>query len=317
MRQVVGPDSAEPLPIGIVPILWNNVDLPDLAADVPFNKLLPEFARLGFDGCQYGSGFPTGARLRQALTREGIRLAEVYAAIPCDADGPTAQARDVGQENLRLLLSGGGEVLVAALQLTPDRLVHSGRARGPSVPRMSRDGLARLGELLDDLGAQAAAHGVRLCFHQHTGTYIETPDELAALMSVTHASFVGVCLDTGHYIVGGGEPTEAIHTWSGRIHHVHLKDVAAQALERLRDGRITDFREALRERIFTELGNGILPLDRVLRSLKGVGYQGWLMLEQDTTWGSPSESAAISRRALDLALGTLGDDNETQTPSGP
>jgi inosose dehydratase len=307
--------SLEDLPIGVVPILWNNVDLPELSAEVPFDELLMEFARLGFDGCQYGSGFPSGPRLRHALDAKRIRLAEVYAALPCDADGPTPQARDVGQDYLDLLLASGGEVLVAALQLTPDRVVHSGRAHARDVRRVSPDGIARLAGLLNDLGAQAANHGARLCFHQHAGTYIETPDELAILLGATNPSIVGVCLDTGHYILGGGEPAEAIAAWAGRIQHVHLKDVALPVLERLRDGRIKDFRDALRERIFTELGNGVLPLDHVLQELTRVGYQGWLMLEQDTAWGPPSESAAISRRVLERTLKTLHRDTETPTTS--
>ncbi|MHB8397712.1 MAG: TIM barrel protein [Candidatus Limnocylindrales bacterium] len=261
-----------------------------------------EIARLGFDGCQYGTGFPSGPELRHALDQHGLHLAEVYAAVPCGRDGPAHAALDIGRERLRLLQSGGGGTLVVALTLTSDRLPHSGRAQLKGVPRLTRQGLAKLGRLLDRLGRESVDGGARLCFHQHTATYIETPDELTRLLEATDPAVVGICLDTGHFRVGGGDPIEAIHRWGDRIRHVHLKDVAEEPLARLRQGVLTDFYAALRDRLFTELGNGVLDLDGTLRALLAAGYQGWLMVEQDTTWGPPSESAAISRRVLDYAL---------------
>jgi inosose dehydratase len=67
-----------------------------------------------------------------------------------------------------------------------------------------------------------------------------------------------------------------------------------------------DFREAVRARLFTELGAGRLDLIGVLTALNEHGYQGWLMVEQDSSWGPPSEAAAIGRRVLATALETIG-----------
>ena len=64
--------------------------------------------------------------------------------------------------------------------------------------------------------------------------------------------------------------------------------------------------EAVDERIFTELGAGSLDLLGVLRILDGRGYDGWLMVEQDSSWSPPSEAAAIGRRVLAQALATVG-----------
>src|SRR5439155_25030888 len=97
-------------------------------------------------------------------------------------------------------------------------------------------------------------------------------------------------------------PLTAVRRYGRRIVHVHVKDVAAEPLEALRTGRLPNFLEALRARIFTELGGGILPVAALLDSLADRDYEGWLMVEQDTTWNPPSESAAVSRRVLDFAL---------------
>ena len=69
-------------------------------------------------------------------------------------------------------------------------------------------------------------------------------------------------------------------------------------LGRLRDGDVAGFDDAIRARLFTELGAGVLDLDGVLDALVERGYDGWLMVEQDSCWGPPSESAAIGRRVL-------------------
>lgn len=51
-------------PIGTVPILWNNADLPALAPRIDADVVLDEISRLGFIGTQTGLGFPEGAMWR-------------------------------------------------------------------------------------------------------------------------------------------------------------------------------------------------------------------------------------------------------------
>jgi inosose dehydratase len=306
-------DRAAPLataPVGTVPILWNNVDVPDLAPRVDAEVVLDEIARLEFAGTQTGVGFPEGAALADELRRRGLRLAEVYAALPCSTGGPSAHAETIAADRLTALHAADGDVFVVALDLSPDRERMAGRAATSHAPdgipaRLTDDGWRRLGASLDRLGDDAAGLGHRLAFHPHAGTFIETPEEVDRLLSVTNPASVGLCLDVGHFIVGGGDPIEAINRYGPRIVHVHLKDVAEKPLSDLRGGRLDGFRDALRARLFAELGSGVLDLDGVLRALAGRGFSGWLMVEQDTTWRPPSESAAISRSVLDYAIRQL------------
>ena len=77
-----------------------------------------------------------------------------------------------------------------------------------------------------------------------------------------------------------------------------MKDVDPAVLADLRAGRLPDFAAAIRARLFTELGRGVLDVDGVVAALEAIGYGGWLMVEQDSTWLAPAESAAIGRAAL-------------------
>jgi len=289
-------------PIGVVPIVWNNADVAGLAPRVPALMVLDEAARLGFDGVQDGIGFPRGSALHLALTERGLRLAEVYVALPCGPDGLEPDALGLGRRRLAELDQAGGEVLVVALSFTPERQALAGRAADGQAHTLSDPAWSELASVLETLGAEARALGHPLAFHGHAGTFVETPDELDRLARATDPGLVGLCLDVGHYLVGGGDPVAAVRRFRSRVVHVHLKDVAPEPLARLRAGTIPGFVDALRARIFTELGSGILDLAGVLGALADAGYQGWLMVEQDTSWKPPSESAAIGRSVLGFAL---------------
>src|SRR5262249_37482024 len=130
----------------------------------------------------------------------------------------------------------------------------------------------------------------------------------------TDPARIGICLDVGHHLVGGGDPVATLRQLGDRVTHLHLKDVDGRALARLRDGTVPTLSEAVQqEHIFTELGAGILDLDGVLEGLDGRGYAGWLMVEQDTSWQPPSESAAIGRRVLSVSLRSVGRAGERST----
>lgn len=290
--------------LGLVPIVWNNVDLPDLAATVPAEHVLDEIARLGFEGCQFGRGFPEGAALRPLLESRALRFAERYVDLPGDEDGPLPASVDAARVALGLFVEAGGEMFVAAANGSPERDAYAGRTHeGPA--RLTEDGMHRLAEALDTLGAAARELGCRLAFHPHTATWIETPDEAEQLFSLTDPALVGVCLDVGHWICGGGDPVAALRSYGERVTHLHMKDVDPEVLRRLRSGEVPGFGAAIRERLFTEAGNGLLDVSGVLRELVARDYAGWIMVEQDSSWLPPAEASAISKRVVEFALREL------------
>jgi inosose dehydratase len=288
-------------PIGIVPIIFANDDLPELTPPIEPETLVGEIARLGFAGCQLSRALPAGAALKPALQRHGVRIAEVYAALPCTSAGPTADARAQAFERLDDVRRTDGDVLIFSYHLSEERVAWSGRANQPGVPTLTEAGRSRALELIHEVAREARARGRPLVYHPHTGTFVETPAEVEWLMQSTDADLVGLCLDVGHYLVGGGDPVDAIRRYGSRVRHVHMKDVDPGVLQRLRAGAIPGFLDALEARIFTELGNGVLDVLGVVRELARLNYTGWLMSEQDTTWRPPAESAAISRAVLGYA----------------
>ena len=295
--------SLREAPIGCVPIVWNNADDHGIAPETAAATVLDEMARIGFAGTQHGRGFPEGDAMRAEVERRGMRFAELYSALPAGPDGLADGAAELARRDLERLVAAGGEVLVVALDGGGERDAWSGRVT-VGAPQWSAAAYAALAALLADL-AETAPDGVKVAFHPHTATWIEAPDEVAALAAKLPETGAGLCLDVGHYLVGGGEPARAIRALGPLVTHVHLKDVDPSVLARLRAGELDGFGSAVRERVFTELGNGALDLHGVLSTLNAIGYSGWLMVEQDSSWLPPAEAAAVGKRVLDYALREL------------
>ncbi len=66
-----------------------------------------------------------------------------------------------------------------------------------------------------------------------------------------------------------------------RVVHVHLKDVDGGLAADVRAGR-RSLLSATKDGLFTALGKGDARIAEVMDALQGHGYDGWLVLEQDT-----------------------------------
>ena len=91
---------------------------------------------------------------------------------------------------------------------------------------------------------------------------------------------LGLCIDTGHCVVGGGDPVALARRHSGRIRHLHLKDVDGAVLARLQAGEV-DMDEAWPLGIFCEFGAGVVPLQAFLALPEIRALDVWAVIEQD------------------------------------
>ena len=143
---------------------------------------------------------------------------------------------------------------------------------------------ALLGGLVE-LDSIIAAHGVTQVLHPHVDTLIERADQLDRFLD---GCDVALCLDTGHLTIGGADPVAIADRLASRIGLVHLKDIDGVAAERLRRGEL-GLMAATQAGLFPPLGDGIVPIARVIETLIDRGYTGWYVLEQDVaiTDGEP------------------------------
>ena len=83
-------------------------------------------------------------------------------------------------------------------------------------------------------GAAAAARGLTATLHPHVGTIVESGEETERVLD---GSSIGLCLDTGHLLIGGGDPVAVAKSHPDRIAHVHLKDVRLDWARRVQAAR--------------------------------------------------------------------------------
>jgi inosose dehydratase len=284
--------------LGFAPITWNNEDLgAELGAGVPYTTVLDEVVAAGFAATELGDGFPrTASELRPALEARGLTLTSGWCGL--GLLGPDGVADLEHTRRLSSVLSEMGASLInLAHQSTPERGAWAGRADRPEAPRLTSDQWDELAERVCQAAEIAREHGLQATFHAHVGTWVETAADLEELLARAPAPLVKLCWDVGHALYGGIDPLDVVRRHSERIAYVHLKDVDGAVLDGLRRDA-GSFDDGLRRRVFTEVGHGRLDVPGLLTALGEIGYAGWLMVEQDSSWLAPAESARASRAYL-------------------
>jgi inosose dehydratase len=281
------------LTVGILP------DVPDP------ETVLDEVAGAGYAGIDLGPPgyFGHGDMLAENLRRHDLSLAGGFVKLPFSASHERSKMLD----DLDVLLDAFDSVSKGNDGLKPKPTL----ADAGSDARRSKPGRAATDRSVgfDDEGWKRFADGVEmtvaLCrersyeptFHPETGTHIEAPWEIEKVLELTS---VGLCLDTGHLLLGGGDPLRAVQDWRRRINHVHLKDARRAVVEQIVRESAPVF-EIWRRRAFCRLGEGDLDVDRLLELLKRSGYSGWLVVEQDVLpdrSGEPASDQRANRRYL-------------------
>jgi len=287
------------------PCSWGVLEFESPAPPAPAAQVLDEMAAAGYVGTELGDwGFlPTEpCTLSADVGRRGLSLAGAF--VPVALARP--EAIDAGIEHavrLARLLAGAGAadamiVLSDDNATVPGRTARAGRVRDEDGLRACEwDAFAQHASRIAT--AVREATGMRTAFHHHCAGYVETPDEIDALMSRTDPSLLGLCLDTGHLIYGGGDPLVAAATYASRIWHVHFKDCDPAVLEQARAGA-WDYHTAVRRGIFCELGRGMVAFGDVRDALRSQNYSGWIVVEQDVFpgLGTPLASARRNRDYL-------------------
>lgn len=238
------------LTVGVLP----NVPGPD--------ELLDAIAAAGYEGTELGPpGYlGRGDELRSRLDSRGLALAGAFVELRF-GDGDFSEL----EATLDVLEGFDAKPVLCD--------------KGPRDGDVDLDGVERAVEL-------ARARGFDPTFHHHMGTRVQTPAEIERLLGGTS---VGLVLDTGHLVAGGGDPVRALRDWRDRIDHLHVKDVSLGVIS-----AAASWDEAWRGGAFCELGTGDVDLETFFAELGG--YTGWLVVEQDWVPG-PEDALAEQAEA--------------------
>ena len=261
--------------LGANPIGWSNDDMRELGGDISLERCLSEARQAGFEGMELGHKFPREAGpLREVLSAHGLDLVSGWYSAEL-----LRRTQDEEMERLRphldLLKALDAKVLVFAE--TTDAVHSDVDAPLSRRPRLGAGQWRELGRHMTAMADKVLAEGIRLVFHHHMGTVVQSEDDIDALMTATGPSF-HLLLDTGHATWGGADPVALARRYRARISHVHCKDVRLDVM-RLSNEEDWSFLDAVVAGVYTVPGDGGVDFVSVLKELPG--YSGWLVVEAE------------------------------------
>jgi inosose dehydratase len=254
------------------PISWGVCEVPGWGYQMGAERVLLEAAELGITAVEAGpEGFlPTDpAEASRLLSEHGLSL--VGGFVPLVLHRPEARESELDfvERQARLFSQAGAGVLVLAAS--------SGQEGYEESPELDDGAWEELFATLAEVEEIGGKYDLSVVLHPHYGTAIERPEHVRRFLEGCET---GLCLDTGHSIVGGGDPVELAASAAGRIRHVHLKDVDRELAEQVVSGTLY-YEETVRRGLYRPLGEGDVDVRGVLEPLEAAGYEGWYVLEQD------------------------------------
>ncbi|MEO6001590.1 MAG: myo-inosose-2 dehydratase [Opitutus sp.] len=293
------PAAAGPLrdcQVGANPIIWSNDDFPELAGDLPLDTILSEMHSAGFAGSELGHAYPRSSEaLADALGRHDLKLVSGWHSTYLAA-GDVANETEKFRSHLALLKNLGATVAIVA-ECT--RCVHGDRDaplrfEAGTRPQLDADEWVRFTTGLEQLTRLAESDGLKVVYHHHMGTVIQSEAELDRLLHDVPS--VWLLLDPGHLAFAGMDPVAVARRHASRIAHVHLKSVRPAIAARAREEGWS-FCRSVTNGVFTIPGEGCVDFPALFAILGAVNYRGWLVAEaeEDPAKAPPLAKARAAR----------------------
>lgn len=290
--------------IGINPLTWTNDDLPSLGAETPLEVCLSEARQAGYSGIELGNKFPRDASvLGPILEQHDISLVSGWYSARL-LERSVEDEIEAMQDHLNLLRVLGSNVMVVA---EVSGCIHGDQSAPLSQrPRMTDNQWGEYAARMTKLADYMAGEGVKMAYHHHMGTVIETEAEVDKLMEMTGDN-VGLLLDTGHITFAGGNALSVARKHAKRIKHVHCKDIRPSILKDNLN-RDSAFLNAVLEGVYTVPGDGCIDYLPIFEILKSVNYNGWIVVEaeQDPAIANPLTYAKMGYEYLSSTLKKAG-----------
>lgn len=297
---------SEQIKVANAPCSWGvlEFDLDGKAAG--YEQVLNEIAETGYAGTELGDwGFmPTDPEeLKTEIEKRKLTLLGAFVPVALANGAAHEEGVQRALKTAKLMYDAG--YTDAFVVLADDngsveyRTKNAGRINGQGG--LTNDEMKTFAEGVEKIAkAVKKTYGMRTVFHHHAAGYIETPQEIEALLQSTNPELVGLCFDTGHYKFGGGkDPVAFLEKHWNRVWHVHFKDFAPEVAEASAANR-WDYFGAVKHGVFCELGKGSVDFKAVKDFLEAHDYNGWIVVEQDVLpgMGEPKQCAATNRSYL-------------------
>ncbi len=284
--------------LAMAPIGWTNDDMPDLGAENSFQQCVSEMALAGYTGSEVGNKYPSNPEvLKPMLDIRGIKICNQWFSSYL-ASKPFNEVEKDFRKQLMFLKAVGADVIGPSEQTRSCQgdlktSVFSGKAN------FSTDEFKDLCQGMNKLGAIAKNEGMKLAFHHHMGTGVQTMEETDRFLNDTDPDKVHLLYDSGHFAFSGENPVAALKKYISRVGHVHLKDLRNDVFAEVK-AKDLPFLDAVRAGVFTVPGDGNIDFPSIFEVLENNDYSGWMVVEaeQDPAKANPFEYATMARKYI-------------------
>jgi len=286
--------------VGAQPIIWSNDDFTELGGNIELETCLEEMKTAGYAGTELGRKFPKDpTELKRLLTKYDLELISGWHSTYLLAKNYQDERKKF-RSHLTFLKEM--ECSVAIVAECTHRVYHNRSA--PLDYRttgifLKEAQFKKLAEGLEEFSKMAANEGMKLVYHHHMGTVIQTLEEIESLLD--RVPNIYLLADTGHLAFAGVEPLDVFERNIQRIAHVHLKNIRNQVGKTSTKNK-SSFEQAVKAGVFTVPGadDGGIDYLPILKCLSDGNYRGWLVVEaeQDPIKANPLDYAKKARDYL-------------------
>ena len=266
--------------IGANPIGWTNDDLQEIGGDTPLETCLEEAREAEIEGMEKGHKMPNdGATLKAKLASFGMDFVGGWYSTEL-LKRSAREEFEAAKAHIAMTKSAGANIVIVA---ETSNAIHGDRSKPLSErPRLKKGEWASYGAKLTEFAERLEGEGLKLCYHHHMGTIIQSERDIDALMAHTKPP-AHLLLDTGHARWGGADPAELARAYRSRIGHVHCKDVREAKMRQSNASDLSFLNSILgvgkELGVYTAPGDGMIDYAAVFKELKG--YSGWVVLEAE------------------------------------
>lgn len=285
---------------GIAPIGWRNDDMPEIGKDNTLSHLLGDIVVAGFEGTEVGGFFPDAKTLKKELKLRNLKIAGQWFSSFIVQDGIETASKDF-HDHCKYLQEVDADVAVVSEQ------TYSIQGLSNNIftekPNFTDEEWNQFTAGLNTLGEIANSYDLKLVYHHHLGTVVQTVGEVDRLMENTDANLVHLLYDTGHIYASDKDYMTLLEKHMDRIKHVHFKDIRDHVMQSSEE-KGTSFRSAFLAGMFTVPGDGCIDFKEVFDLLQKNNYKGWIVIEaeQDPEIAHPLEYALFARKYIDENL---------------
>ena len=202
--------------------------------------------------CMLGKYFDSPEAFKALLEEKGVELGAV--CLVCDwlHESETSEEATLADKSMNFVKTFPNTLLALCQMPQNDRTHLAERQKNALM-------------CVNNVAKRAADLGVKSVFHPNSppGSVFRTWDDYRVMLDELDSRYVGFAPDSGHIINGGINVYDLFRDYMSLIRHVHFKDVGADSVWRM-------------------MGEGITDFERIVSMLHSSGYNGYIMVEDES-----------------------------------